>query len=353
MASPFQPTTLDADHGWDPLNDAPVVALNNYLAAAASVTEVTRDTVTAIETEFQVSFAADYSARLEEFYADFLADCLADKRFTKDEVTAVWHLKWLFGISDEQHISLYRRVATEVYLRSVDEVLGDFAVSAEERQFLTQLGEYLDLPADLRNLAFDTRAQVLLHDAFDMATGDGELTDQELEQLRLLQKQLGRSLDLDARDRATYQRARLLWVIHHAPKLEPLGDVPLKLPYGEVCFHRHSATFLTLPRRETKAPSSADFRAKLTTGAFWQPEIGVVAEAAKTLDTGDVFITNRHLWLVGKQHNSELGLHLIEDLDACPAWIDFRCERGRMLRLMMTKHVDIFAHHLARQLREI
>lgn len=333
MASPFQPTTLDADHGWNPLNDAPIVALNNHLAAAAAVTEVTRDTLTAIEAEFQVNLAADYAVKLEEFYTDFLANCLADKRFTQDEVNAVWHLKWLFDLPDERHIAIYRRVATDVYLRSVEDVLGDFDVSEEERNFLTQLGEYLDLPADLRTLAFDTRAQMLLHDAFEMATGDGELTDQELEQLRVLQKQLGRSLDLDARDRANFQRARLLWLIHHSPKLEPLQNIPLKLPFGELCFYRHSATFVTLPRREAKPPSARDFRAKLTAGAFWQPEIGTVTDDTKTLDTGDVFITNRHLWFFGKSHNSELGLHLIEDIDACPAWLDIRCERGRMLRL--------------------
>ena len=29
MAAPFTQTKLDANHGWDPLNDAPIVALNN------------------------------------------------------------------------------------------------------------------------------------------------------------------------------------------------------------------------------------------------------------------------------------------------------------------------------------
>jgi hypothetical protein len=353
MAAPFQPTTLDASLGWDPLNDGPVVALNNCLAAAASVTEVTRDAVTAIEAEFQVSLTADYATKLDELYADFIADCLADKRFTQDEVGAIWHLKSVFALSDERHLALYRRVATEVYMRSVDEVLGDFAVSEGEREFLKKLGEYLDLPEDLRRLAFDTHAQMLLHDAFEMATGDGELTDQEIDQLRVLQKQLGRSLDLNARDRATYQRARHLWVIHHAPQLEPIVNVPVKLPHGEACYHRHSATFLALPRRVAKPPSVKDFRAKLAAGAFWQQEIGKLPGDANQLDVGEVFMTNRHLWLVGQDHNSELGLHLIEDFDACPAWVDIRCERGKMLRLMMTKNVDIFAHYLARLLREM
>lgn len=353
MAAPFQPTTLDADHGWDPLNDGPVVALNNCLAATTAVTDVTRDAVADIEAEFQVSLATDYGARLEEFYADFLADCLADKRFTQDEVAGLWHLKWLFDISDEKHTELYRRVATDVYLRSVDEVMTDFAVSPEEKQFLTQLGEYLDLPADLRNLAFDTRAQMMLHDAFDVAKSDGQLTDQELEQLGLLQKQLGKSLALTEADRAAYQRARLIWVIRHAPKLEPLASIPLNLPTTEVCFYHHSATFMTLPRHTDKAPTPATFRAKLDADAFWNPEVGALPEQHTVLDTGEVYLTNRHLWMTGRAHNSELGLHLIEDMNACPAWLDIRCDRGRMLRLMMTKNVDVFAHYLARLLREM
>ena len=188
MALPFEPTTLDRAHGWDPLNDAPVVALHNRLAEAAAVTDISRADLTTLEERFRISFVRDHADRLAELYTDFLAACLADKKFTQEEVTAVWHLKWLFEISDERHTDIYRRVATGVYVHSVDEVMADGNVSAEEKAFLTQLGEYLDLPADLRERAFDTRAQMLLHDAFDSVTQDGELTDQELEQLRVLQK---------------------------------------------------------------------------------------------------------------------------------------------------------------------
>ncbi|MEN9573150.1 MAG: hypothetical protein RL514_1005 [Verrucomicrobiota bacterium] len=353
MALPFEPTTLDAEHGWDPLNDEPVVALNNRLAAVAELTEVTRADLTALEAQYQVSFARDYADRLGQFYTDYLAASLADKKFTREEVAGLWHLKWLFDISDEQHTALYRRVATDVYLRTVDEVMSDFAISPEEKRFLAQLGEYLDLPADLRSLAFDTRAQMMLHDAFDMARSDGQLTDQELEQLRVLQKQLGSSLALTAEDRACYQRARLVWVIKHAPKLEPLTSIPLKLPATEECYFRHSATFIALPPRREKGLSAADLRAKLAADAFWFPEVGEMPVQPKVLDTGEVFVTNRHLWLDGRVQKSQLGLHLIEDFDACPAWVDIRCDHGKVLRLMMTKNVDVLAQYLARLLRDL
>ncbi len=352
MAHPFEPTTLDADHGWDPLNDEPAVALTNRLAEAAAVTDVGRDELAALEARFQISFTRDYPGRIGELYAGFLAACLADKQFTQDEVNAVWHLKWLFDISDEQHTQIYRRVATETYLRSVDEVMSDFAVSAAEKQFLTQLGEYLDLPADLRNLAFDTRAQMMLHDAFDVAKDDGQLTDQEVEQLRLLQTQLGKSLSLTEEDRAAYQRARLVWVIKHAPKLEPVS-IPLKLPPGEWCCCRHPATFLTLPAASGPVLNREERKAKLSSDAFWNPEVGTVDEALKILDTGEVYLTNRHLWLAGREHHTKIGLHLVEDFDACPAWLDVRCNAGKTLRFAMTRNVDVFAHFLARMLREM
>lgn len=352
MAAPFLTTTLDADHGWDPLNDGPVVALNNCLAAAPAVTDVTRESLAAIEAEFRVSLTADYTARLEELYKDFIGDCLADKRFTQDEVNGIWHLKWLFNIPDERHSELYRRIATEAYLRSVDEVMSDFTVSAAEKRFLAELGEYLDLPAELRDLAFDTRAQMMLHDAFDVAKSDGQLTDQELEQLRLLQKQLGKSLDLSDEDRAAYQRARLIWVIKHAPTLAPLAGVPLQLPATEHCYYRHRATFILSPRRADQPLAVEARRAKLETGAFWNDEVGELPDSPQALDTGEVFLTNRHLWLAGRTHKSELGLHLIEDFDACPAGVNIRCAHGKRLRLMMTKQVDVFAHYLARMLRD-
>ncbi len=353
MAAPFELTTLSEEEGWDPLNDAPVVALHNRLAEAEVVTNVTKEDLAALEAEYRISFNQEFPARLEELYAVFLAACLADKQFTQEEVTAVWHLKWLLDISDERHTALYRRVATEVYLRSVDEVMGDFTVSEQEQKFLTQLGEYLDLPADLRNLAFDTRAQMMLHDAFDVAAGDGELTDQELEQLRVLQKQLGKNLALDEQGRAAYQRARLIWVIKNAARLEPLVDVPLQLRANEECYYRQRASFLTLARRQDAPLRGEERRAKLATSAFWHTEVGEMPDDHKALDTGDVFLTNRHLYLAGRVHRSELGLHTIQDVDACPAWVDIRYEGGRMLRLMMTKNAEIFAHYLARVLREM
>ena len=352
MAAPFTQTKLDANHGWDPLNDAPIVALNNRLAAIHSVCDVTADDIAALDDQFQVSLVRDYAARLKEFYADYVRECLADRKFVQEEVNGLWHLKALFQITDEQHTQLYRAVATEVYTRTVEEVMGDFNVSEEEKQLLQKLGEYLELPTELRGLAFDVRAQMMLHDAFAVATGDGALSDGEYQQLRILQKQLGRSLDMTGEDRATFHRARLIWVIKYAPKLEPI-TVPCTLRPQEQCYYRHPASFVRLPSTKQPLLKREELKAKWNNDAFWHPEADPVeCLNVPAFDSGPVLLTNRRLILDGQKQDSELPLYQVEDFDACPLWVDIRCNGGKMLRLLRPVHPDVFAHYLARLLRD-
>lgn len=125
------------------------VEVNNLLARVGRVRSVSQDQLEAIARNYDIDLNARFAGRLEKLYRDYLVFCLSDRRLTDEEVADLAHLQMILGLTSDCVDSIHRRVAREVYFRTIDEVLEDGTVDEQERAFLRQLRTHLSIPDEM------------------------------------------------------------------------------------------------------------------------------------------------------------------------------------------------------------
>lgn len=153
-ATPFdiQPATktsfLQRLRGRRPVENA-FVEVNNLLARVDRVRSVSHDQLEAIARTYGVDLSERFAGGFEKLYRDYLVFCLSDRRLTEEEVADLAHLQRILGLTTECVDTIHRRVAREVYFRTIDEVLEDGTVDERERTFLRQLRTRLAIPDEM------------------------------------------------------------------------------------------------------------------------------------------------------------------------------------------------------------
>lgn len=129
--------------------DAAVVEINNLLAAASNIRAISAADIAAICDRYRVTLGESFASQTAALYRDYLFYCLADHHLTAEELGELRHLQRILALDGATVQRIHRQVTRQVYARSVDEVLADGTVDADERLFLQHLQEHLDIPEDL------------------------------------------------------------------------------------------------------------------------------------------------------------------------------------------------------------
>ncbi|HSJ08757.1 MAG TPA: hypothetical protein VK928_02560 [Longimicrobiales bacterium] len=121
------------------------IAINNLLAAAACVRDVSPLDVLRACDEYRADIRGPLGARLERLYSDYLLFCLEDRHLSAAELSDLAHLRTVLRIDDHAAARIQDHGARHVYGRSVDEVLEDGVIDPGERDFLDTLRRELAL----------------------------------------------------------------------------------------------------------------------------------------------------------------------------------------------------------------
>lgn len=121
--------------------------VNNLFARAVRVRNVSADEIEQILARHGIAPAsAPLPGAPERLYRDYLLHCLSDRMLSEEEVRDLEHLRTVLRLDPAVIDVVHRRVAREVYSRTVDEVLVDATIDESERHFLAQLREHLEIP---------------------------------------------------------------------------------------------------------------------------------------------------------------------------------------------------------------
>jgi hypothetical protein len=153
---PLPPTLLQRLRGRRPPRNA-LIELVNQLAESPSVEEITPDRIDGIERKHRVNLRESFRSELEGLYRDFLLHCLEDRHLSEEELAAACHLADVFGLVPARRDLIQRQVVRSIYLGSVEDVLADGTVDAQERVFLGWLRERLGIPEDAANNMLEMR----------------------------------------------------------------------------------------------------------------------------------------------------------------------------------------------------
>jgi hypothetical protein len=129
----------------DPLAAAHHEILSRF-ARCTGVREVPASEIEAIARRHAVPLEGELRARTIGFYRDFLRHCLADRRLTNEELADLEHLRAALRLDDNLVQLTHRRIAREIYSKSVNEVLTDATIDPDERVFLMRLRDTLGVP---------------------------------------------------------------------------------------------------------------------------------------------------------------------------------------------------------------
>ena len=133
--------------------------IEDLLAQAASVRDVTHEQVNEIAIRHGVEFALRIRTARRDLYRRLLEYCLADQDLSEDESADIEHLRRVLLLSDADAADVHDQVARAVYGQAIDQVLADHRLDPEEAEFLRRLGGALALPEEERDHLYDEGAR--------------------------------------------------------------------------------------------------------------------------------------------------------------------------------------------------
>jgi len=199
-----------------PITRNALVEINNTIATAGNVLEVSRSHIQGILTKYGVDSLEVFSADLENIYKLFMAHWLTDFNFTDDEVESMWHLKELLNVSDDMHNTIFLDLGSTIFSRESEKAYSDLQLSQEEKEHLDRIATVLELPDNVKDQVLHKNQQISdkkkrdkYYKALDSALVDLILTDQERTRLSELTIELELT-DRDIQDMHTRKHNELL-----------------------------------------------------------------------------------------------------------------------------------------------
>ena len=151
MAEPFQTRAPDTDEGLlsrvtgRRSRAEAARALESLLAEAGRVADVTSDHVAAVGARHGIDLDAQLRTARRNLYRRFLVHCLDDFELSNIEIEDLRQLKASLFLSDADVTHIQNRVTREVYGCAIETVLEDNLIDEEEKSFLKQLRDDLDV----------------------------------------------------------------------------------------------------------------------------------------------------------------------------------------------------------------
>lgn len=300
----------------------------------------------------QVNLYKEAPEALEAFYRDHLTYCLQDKVLSEHETENLAHLKLILGLNDQTVERIHQEVVQAIYQESVEAAVADGRLDEAEQRFLNKLQYDLRLPDEIAQSIYAEEAREYLNRYYQYAINDERLSPDEEHELNAIARSLGVDIDLNERTQSALNKYRLYWVIENG-RLPEL-DVPIDLRRGESCYlavdmqwyeHLHK----TLSERigsvrffkpDYQRPAMLD-ALPLAEGE-WQ-----------LIDSGQAYLTNERLVLVGADEQVEIDLTRILDFKMYRNGIEVICRSGSSPFLAFDKGVDIFLVLLGRAIRDL
>lgn len=156
----------------DPEAEA-IADLRGLLARVERLRDLPADAAASMVSRHDVTLTSINDAR-HALYREYLRYCLADRHLSEEEMRELAHLRTLLRINAADADLTYRRLAREIYSRTVEEILADARIDDDERAFLENLRAELSLPdAIAENIEEMKASQRRARDAVMPRKGEG------------------------------------------------------------------------------------------------------------------------------------------------------------------------------------
>ena len=318
------------------------VALQNVLATTPP-SRISRTVIDRIRRENCLS-ESDFGRVCREIFGTAYRACVADSVLSQIEVDYLVALRRLLDIGEDTVVQLERDTVLPRYQAAVNEVLSDSRVTPEERAKLDGLAAALRISPPLARQRFTQAAGAILQSTFDAATSDRRLSPEEFERFSALAKEFGITPNFDSGTLKTMDRFSLFWRIEHGEL--PTVTVPIRLQSGESCYFTAAASWLEFRKQSTTVGYyNQGVSLRVMRGVYYHVGASrprrISSEGLTTLDSGEIYITNKRVIFNGARRNLTLKLDSLLSFQAFSDGFALEKASGKSPHFSINGHAEL------------
>lgn len=304
------------------------------LVATTQIGDIPDDAILGLLERYRPG-AREAQEQMKAIYATVLRHFSRDLELTDSEVGDLRRLKILFGLTDEDVAACEREVLDPYYESTLQEMIKDRRLSADERERLEGLAKRLRLPVAVSERIKTETVTDLAQRVLNSSISDRRLSPEEEAELKGIAENLQAKLeDAVAGTREALDYFRLLWRLEQGelPRIHPA----IQLRKSEVC---HGASEVTHAeyRKVTKSVGYGGpvARVRIMKGLYYRVghvNVSRVSEdVLQELDSGMLYLTSRRMIFNGSKRNVSLPLGKILNFIVHPEGLQIEKETGRDL----------------------
>ncbi len=333
-----------------------LIRINNLLAdAEKNIQQISIDNIVDIGNTYRVDLKKNFKEERKSLYRQYLLHCLEDNHLDQEEIKTLRHLKNILMLNEKEVSQLMNNETQIAYEEQVKDAMRDGKLTGEEKKKLEKLKENLLISESVANEIYDRNAKEIFQYLLDGMIADERLSPDEENQMNEIAQSLGLEIDMTHQTQKTLARYKLYWQIENGdlPTIEP----DIKIQKSENLYFTTYIDWLE-QRKITKRYNYAGptARIKIAKGIYYRAgSIGIqpVSEDVwRTIDSGQIYLTNKRLIFMGSKGNKTIKLNRILSIEPFQNGIDIQKDTGRSPFLRFSDNTDIFALIILRLLED-
>lgn len=350
-----EPTFFQKIFGKVPTENA-LLEINNLLFVnQGNIDRISIDNIIGIANKYKVNLTKKYKESRLELFENYLHYCLIDDKLEDSEILILAHLRDILLLNEKDVEELIKKETERLYEKHVKGAVSDGKLEDFEKENLEKLRKDLLISENVAEEICGKNAKEILQKFLDGAISDGRLSPEEETQINEISKNLGIELPNDEKSKAVLERYKLYWQIEN-------DDLPIIT--SDIIIQKseklHFSTYIKWleQRRITKRINygGPTARIKIAKGIYYSTGSLAVQRVSEdvwqTIDSGQIYLTNKRLIFMGKTGNKTIGLNKILDIKPYKNGIDIQKETGKSPFLEFSDNVDLFSMILVRLMNE-
>lgn len=351
----LKPNLVQKIFGKTPVENA-IIEINNLFASKQKdIEQISIDDIIEIANKYKVNLKNKFRDLRLELFQTYLHYCLIDSKLEDSEILSLAHIRNILLLT-EKDVETQIEIETEkLYSKNVENAVSDGKLTESERKNLERLRKDLLISESVSSKIYEKSAKEILQKFIDGAISDERLSPEEEIEINEIATSLGINLKINEVSKYALERYKLYWQIENAelPELTP----EINIQKSEKLHFKTHANWLE-QRRITKRYNYAGptARIKLAKGVYYR--MGSIAvqpvseDIWQTIDSGQIYLTNKRLIFMGAKGNKTIRLNKILDIAPYKNGVDIQKETGKSPFIEFSDNIDIFSMILVRLMNE-
>lgn len=353
---PIKPNFFQKIFGITPVENA-FIELNNLIASNQSdISNITMKDVEKISERYKVNIRTKFMTLNLELFKSFVLSCLDDELLNDNDILQIEHLKNILLLDDEDANKTVASETEKIYEKKTMFVLSKGSLDNNDKLTLNNLRSNLLISENQSNEIFNVCANQFLTNYINEVLANERVSPENEKKIIEIIKNFGIKFSIDSKKEELLERYKLYWKLENEEL--PVIKSDIIIQKSEKLHFRTNVKWLE-QRRITKRINygGPTARIKIAKGLYYRIGSLSVQRATEdiwqTIDSGQLFLTNKRLIFMGSSGNKTIRLNSIIDFKPYTNGVDIQKETGKSPFLEFYDNVDLFALTLSRLMQSI